>query len=74
MSGGDGTGLTGRGSGTVRGMGSFSAQRRMSENRAGAGIGGECVCPVCGATIAHQQRIPCNTIVFLKCHARMTRK
>ena len=76
MPGGNETGPTGQGPGTGRGIGRSGGRGRgrMGGNRAGAGIDGECVCPVCGAIVAHQRGISCNTIVCLKCHARMTRK
>jgi hypothetical protein len=73
---GDGTGPIGQGPGTGRSMGGSGGRRRgrMGGNRAGAGIGGECICPVCGATTPHQRGAPCNTQTCPKCSARMTRK
>ena len=73
---GDGTGPTGRGPGTGRGggRGGGRGQGRMGGNKAGAGIGGECVCPACGATVPHQTGTPCNTRACPKCGAKMTRQ
>jgi len=46
---------------------------RMRGDRAGSGPGGQCVCPACGARVAHQAGIPCNKLKCPKCGAGMTR-
>lgn len=38
------------------------------------GPGGNCVCPVCGTKVAHQQGVPCNQMTCPKCAAPMTRE
>jgi len=40
---------------------------------AGMGPGGKCVCPKCGAKVAHQRGKPCVTVKCPKCGAKMTR-
>ena len=66
MPGKDGTGPAGQGSvGGARGRG----QRGM-----GAGLGGYCVCPKCGATVAHQPGYPCSENDCPKCGTKMVRK
>jgi hypothetical protein len=68
---GDGTGPPGGGGpGTGRGGG----RGRMSGTKAGAGPGGDCVCPSCGTTAAHQVGLPCYQIECPKCGAPMVRK
>jgi hypothetical protein len=67
---GDGKGPPwGSGPGTGRGGG----RGRMGGNRPGAGPSGECVCPKCGAKVAHQRGAPCYDIKCPKCGAKMTR-
>jgi hypothetical protein len=56
------------GRGVGRGMGQGRAQVR------GAGPGGECVCPECGAKSAHQRGVPCFDVKCPKCGAAMTRR
>jgi len=53
-----------------------SAERggRMAGARAGAGPGGNCVCPSCGEKMPHRQGTPCNNVSCPKCGARMTRE
>jgi hypothetical protein len=72
----NGTGPPGQGSGTGRGAerSSGPGRGRMGGNQAGSGIGGECVCPLCGTTTPHERGIPCNTITCPKCGARMIKK
>ena len=74
MPGFNGTGPAGQGSGTGRGMGRGQGKGR---GRMGgpfaAGPGGGCVCPNCGATVAHIAGQPCNTINCTKCGTKMTR-
>jgi len=74
---GDGTGPRGGGGpGTDRGMGGAgmgSGGGRMGGTRPGAGPGGGCVCPACGATASHQPGVPCTEIKCPKCGAAMVR-
>jgi len=62
----------GRGRGAGRGIG--KGMGRMGGTRPGAGLGGQCICPACGATVAHQDRIPCYEVSCPKCGAKMTRQ
>jgi len=61
---GDGTGPPGGGGG---------GRGRMGGTRPGAGPGGKCVCPNCGATITHQRGAPCYQISCPKCGTKMVR-
>jgi len=70
---GDGTGPYGQGPGTGRGLGRGGGRGRMGGTQAGAGPGGQCVCPSCGATVAHQVGIPCYQMSCPKCGAKMVR-
>jgi hypothetical protein len=60
MSRGDGTGPPwGSGPGTGRDAGKGGpGQGRMDGSRAGAGPGGECICPQCGTKVPHEAEIP----------------
>ena len=71
---GDGTGPLGQGTGTGRGIGRGQGQGkgRMAGPFA-AGPGGNCVCPSCGATVAHVAGQPCNTRNCPECGKKMTR-
>ena len=71
-----GTGPLGQGPGTGRGrgMGRGAGMGRMGGNRAGAGPGGNCVCPSCGAKVAHQVGAPCASMNCPKCGIRMVRE
>jgi hypothetical protein len=72
---GDGTGPKGMGPGTGRGMGRGQGGRgSMGGNRAGAGPGGDCVCPQCGATAPHQAGVPCFQVRCPKCGQQMMRQ
>ncbi|MDH4222287.1 MAG: FYDLN acid domain-containing protein [candidate division Zixibacteria bacterium] len=73
---GDGTGPTGQGPGTGRGsgMGCGQGRGRMGGNRPGAGVGGSCVCPSCGAKTPHQAGTPCYDLTCPKCGNRMVRE
>ena len=70
MPGRDGTGPIGRGSsrGSKVGFGNAGMTSGM-----GIGIGGYCVCSKCGEKVAHQQGIPCASVVCPKCGAKMIR-
>jgi hypothetical protein len=71
---GDGTGPYGEGPGTGRMLGRGRGMGRMGGNRAGAGPGGNCVCPSCGTKIPHQAGIPCYDVSCPTCGAKMTRE
>jgi hypothetical protein len=78
---GDGTGPRGQGTGrgTGRGRGGGAGRSigkgvgRMGGTSPGAGPGGQCVCPACGATIAHQVGTPCYNASCPKCGVKMVR-
>ena len=71
---GDGTGPTGAGPGTGRGTGQGRGAGQGRRGGGGNGIGGDCVCPSCGAIVPHQVGVPCNNIKCPKCGAMMTRQ
>ncbi len=73
---GDRTGPLGQGPGTGRGrgMGRGAGMGRMGGNRAGSGPGGNCVCPGCGAKVAHQVGTPCSSMNCPSCGVRMVRE
>jgi hypothetical protein len=62
--------------GSERGSPQSIAQRgsRMSNNRAGAGPEGYCVCPVCGKKVSHKGDIPCMNASCPKCGTKMVRE
>jgi uncharacterized protein len=70
---GDGTGPAGQGPGTGRELGAGKGQLRGRLGRQGAGPGGNCVCPGCGATVVHQAGIPCSGTSCPKCGTKMVR-
>jgi hypothetical protein len=64
-----------RGDGTGRGAGRGGLRKgRMGGSRAGAGPGGECVCPQCGTTASHEVGTPCYSMKCPRCGASMVRK
>ena len=67
----DETGPTG-GGGPESGRG--GGRGRMRGSRAGAGPGGQCVCPSCGATLAHQVGLPCYQMECPQCGISMVRR
>jgi hypothetical protein len=73
---GDGKGPPrGSGPGTGRGAGMSGTRRgRMSGSGAGAGPGGECMCPKCKTTVAHEAGTPCYFVKCPKCGSPMVRK
>ena len=73
MPGGDGRGPLGGGPGSGRGMGRGGGRGRMGGNRPGAGQGGDCICPSCGAKAPHQVGQPCYSMSCPKCGAKMAR-
>ena len=72
---GDGKGPPwGSGPGTGRApAGGGKGAGRMGGTRSGAGPGGECVCPSCGAKATHQVGTPCYNVSCPKCGTRMVR-
>lgn len=46
----------------------------MGGTRAGAGPGGNCLCPGCGTTVPHQVGTPCANISCPKCGKAMVRQ
>lgn len=46
---------------------------RLAGDAAGAGPGGQCVCPECGATVEHETAKPCNERDCPECGTTMTR-
>jgi len=40
----------------------------------GMGLGGNCICPKCGATAVHQRGMPCTQQKCPKCGSIMTRE
>jgi hypothetical protein len=61
---GNGTGPIGQGAG--RGA--------MGGNRPGSGVGGNCVCPSCGAKVSHQRGLPCYSVTCPKCGVKMVKE
>jgi len=61
-----------RGNGTGPGAGRGRGRGKMGGPFA-AGPSGNCVCPNCGATVAHVAGRPCNTKSCPKCGTKMTR-
>jgi len=43
-------------------------------DKPGAGPGGNCICPSCGATVPHSVNEPCNQKKCPKCGTTLTRK
>jgi predicted Fe-Mo cluster-binding NifX family protein len=60
----------GRGMGTGRGVRGSGGVMGSSP---GAGPGGNCICPVCGAKMPHQAGTPCYNLSCPKCGAKMVR-
>ena len=62
-----------------RGKGSGRGLCRRQGKRIAGGLtnivpGGECVCPTCGETIAHEAGVSCRQVKCPKCGAGMIRK
>ncbi len=72
---GDGAGPPGGGgAGTGRGGGAGRGGGRGRMGGFAMGVGGNCVCPNCGATRPHQRSAPCTQIGCPNCGAMMTRQ
>lgn len=55
--------------------GSLAAEQENGQKlHLGSGPGGNCICPRCGATIAHQRGIPCSQVACPKCGRSMVRQ
>lgn len=65
-------GSRGRRPGKGKGKRKGEGRGRMGGNR--AGTGGNCVCPECGATVAHQTGVPCIQVACPECGKKMTRE
>ena len=68
----------GRGSGQGGGRGEGGGQGQgggggMGRGGRRLGPGGECTCPNCGATVPHQQGVPCFEVNCPECGRKMTR-
>lgn len=70
---GDGTGPLSSGPGTGRRRGGGQTGGASGANRPGRGPGGTCVCPACGAGVAHQAGTPCTNVHCPHCGTRMVR-
>jgi len=46
----------------------------MTQRRHEMGAGGNCLCPKCGATIAHRRGTPCQEELCPGCGAKMLRE
>jgi len=63
-----------KGNGTGPGGGAGMGRKGgMGGGRAGAGLGGDCLCPQCGAQVPHQQGKPCFNMICTKCGSQMMR-
>ena len=57
-----------------RGMGGGGGKGRMGGLHAHAGPTGYCVCPKCNEKTAHQQGIPCFSVMCHKCGSQILRE
>ena len=69
---GDGTGPPGGSSGSGRGRGG-GPMGRMRNSIPGTGPGKNCLCPSCGAIVAHQAGLPCYDVKCPRCGKTMAR-
>ena len=70
----DGTGPTGAGPKTGRGIGPGPGPGRGRQPQGfGMGPGSECICPECDAKVPHKRGVPCYETECPKCGTRMTR-
>ena len=76
MPGKDGTGPPwGSGPRTGGGVGrGGKGGGRMRGTRAGAGPGGNCLCPSCGDKVPHQPGAPCSSVNCPSCGVAMVRE
>lgn len=72
--GGAGRAGGGRGGGRGAGRGAGGGGGRMGGNRAGAGPGGSCLCPNCGAKAPHTPGVPCSKVKCPECGTPMARE
>lgn len=63
-----------RGDGTGPPKGRGQRGGRMGGNQAGAGPGGDCICPVCQTKLPHQQGTPCYDMICPNCGKTMVRE
>ncbi|MBD3381011.1 MAG: hypothetical protein GF404_02320 [candidate division Zixibacteria bacterium] len=63
----------GGGRGDGRGGGQGGRGRNRGAGGQGRGPGGKCVCPGCGAEVAHEMGKPCNAMKCPQCGQMMTR-
>jgi hypothetical protein len=70
---GDGTGPPGGGGAGAGGGRGRGGGGRGRMGGFAMGPGGECVCPRCGKTVAHQRGTPCSSLECPECGAKMTR-
>lgn len=66
-------GKDGRGPLRHGGRGSPGKGRRAGMRKAGCGPSGECLCPSCGRTVAHQPGVPCSSMMCPWCGSDMIR-
>ena len=61
------------GQGQGRGRMGGSLLRQGYGGQVGLGSGGNCVCPSCGKSAAHQRGVPCTRVKCPNCGSAMTR-
>jgi len=44
------------------------------ERRHDMGVGGDCICPKCGAAVLHERGVPCQEVHCPGCGAKMLRE
>ena len=68
----NGSGQSGKGRGGR--LGRSNPDLCQSTGGTGLGVGGNCICPKCGATVPHQRQVPCTSVQCPKCGSRMMRE